>query len=61
MRFARVEEVDRPKGVVPHELPGTNTFIREFADKIKVPEEVIRSGAATMYPEIRSKLKGSGN
>ena len=52
-----VEEVDRPKGVVPHQLPGTNTFIKEFADKIHVPEAVIRAGAETMYPEIRKKLK----
>ena len=52
-----VEEVDRPKGVVPHEMPGTNTFIKEFADKIHVPEAVVRSGAETMYPEIRKKLK----
>ena len=52
-----VEEVDRPKGVVPHQLPGTNTFIKEFADRIHVPEAVIRSGAETMYPEIRKKLK----
>ena len=52
-----VEEVDRPKGVVPHQLPGTNTFVKEFADKIHVPEAVIRAGAETMYPEIRKKLK----
>jgi len=52
-----VEEVDRPKGVVPHELPGTNTFITEFANKVGVPEDVVRAGAATMYPEIRSKLR----
>ncbi len=52
-----VEEIDRPKGVVPQELPGTNTFVKEFADKIHVPEAVIRAGAETMYPEIRKKLK----
>jgi len=52
-----VEEVDRPKGVVPHTLPGTNTFVKEFADRIHVPEAVVRSGAETMYPEIRKKLK----
>jgi len=54
-----VEEIDRPKGVVPHELPGTNTFVKEFADRIHVPEAVIRAGAETMYPEIRSKLRST--
>src|SRR5438309_5919955 len=57
IRTTHVKEVDRPKGVVPHQLPGTNTFIKEFADKIHVPEAVIRAGAETMYPEIRKKLK----
>ena len=32
-----VVEVERPAGAVPHHLPGTNTFLREFADKSKVP------------------------
>jgi hypothetical protein len=51
-----VEEIGRLKGV-PHQLPGTNTFIKEFANKIHVPEAVIRAGAETMYREIRKKLK----
>jgi hypothetical protein len=51
------EEVIRPKGKVPHHLPGTNTFLREFADAHGVPYEATRGGAETMYPEYRRKMK----
>jgi hypothetical protein len=52
-----VVEVDRPIGVVPHHLPGTNTFLNEFPDKYKLPAQAARGGAETMYPEYREKLK----
>jgi hypothetical protein len=52
-----VEEVVRPKGVIPHHLPGTNPFLKEFADAHKVPYEGARGGAETMYPEYQQKLK----
>ena len=32
-----VEEVDRPQGVVPHYLPGTNPFLTEFGEKYQLP------------------------
>ncbi len=51
-----VVEVERPAGVVPHHLPGTNTFLKEFPEKSKVPEQAARGGAETMYPEYKSKL-----
>ena len=51
-----VVEVDRPLGLVPHHLPGTNTFLSEFAIKQKLPMEATRGGAETMYPEYRTKL-----
>ena len=51
-----VVEVERPIGVVPHHLPGTNTFLTEFTSKYKLPVEAARGGAETMYPEYRSKL-----
>jgi len=51
-----VQEVKREKGVVPHHLPGTNTFVNEFAGKVKLPLLATRGGAATMYPEYRLKL-----
>ena len=53
-----VVEVDRPLGVVPHHLPGTNTFLTEFTTKYKLPTETARGGAETMYPEYRGKLAG---
>jgi hypothetical protein len=54
-----VVEVDRPLGAVPHHLPGANTFLREFADKVKVPFEATRGGAETMYPDYLRKISGT--
>jgi hypothetical protein len=51
-----VVEVDRPMGVVPHHLPGTNTFLTEFSTKYKLPPQAVRGGAETMYPEYRTKI-----
>ena len=51
-----VVEVDRPAGYVPHHLPGTNPFLREFAEKYKLPVEAVRGGAETMYPEYQLRL-----
>jgi len=52
-----VVEVDRPKGTVPHHLPGTNTFLNEFPKKYSLPEAAARGGAETMYPEFQQKMK----
>src|SRR3990170_544429 len=52
-----VTEVDRPSGVVPHHLPGTNEFLREYAARHRLPFEATRGGADTMYPEYIEKLK----
>ena len=52
-----VDEIDRPAGVVPSHLPGTNKFLDEFARRYGVPFEATRGGAETMYPEYRLKLK----
>jgi hypothetical protein len=54
-----VREVERPKGAVPHHLPGTNTFVREFSQRYGVPFEATRGGPETMYPEYRKKLTGA--
>ena len=51
-----VEEV-RPKGQVPHYVPGTNPYLTEFATKRDLPLEATRGGAETMYPEYQLKLK----
>jgi hypothetical protein len=54
-----VTEVVRPEGVVPHHLPGTNTFLGEFPAKYGLPAEATRGGAETMYPEYRQKIAGA--
>ena len=54
-----VTEIDRPKGVIPHYLPNTNTDVGWFANRYKVPLDVVMSGAANMYPEIRTKIPRS--
>jgi hypothetical protein len=56
-----VEEVDRPQGVVPHHLPGTNQFLKEFGQKHNLPVEVTMGGAATMYPELARKIQKARN
>jgi cyclase len=49
-------EAVRPKGAVPHHLPGTNTFLTEFAARHHLPQSAARGGAQTMYPEYRFQL-----
>ena len=49
-------ELPRPEGTVPHHLPGTNPFLKEFAAWYGLPYEATRGGAETLYPEYRSKL-----
>jgi hypothetical protein len=37
-------------------MPGTNLFLKEPAEMMKIPPEALRAGAASMYPEFRGKL-----
>jgi len=53
-----VEEIaNRPRGTVPHYLPGRNPFVNEFADRHNIPIEAALGGAETMYPEFQLKIK----
>ena len=52
-----VQEIDRPKGQVPHFLPGANPYLSEFAVKHHLPVEATQGGAETMYPEFRRKMR----
>ena len=52
-----VNETDRAVGVVPHHLPGQNSFLDEFPAKSGIPPEATRAGAETAYPEYQLKLK----
>jgi hypothetical protein len=56
-----VEEVVRPKGDVPHYMPGANPFLGEFAKKYNLPTEVTLGGAESMYPEAARKLIRAAN
>jgi cyclase len=53
------EETERPKGYVPHHLPGTNTTAAEFAAKHGVSADAARGGASTTYPDYRKHPKAS--
>ncbi len=48
--------VDKPASWVPHHLPGTNDFLKEFPSNFGIPVEAVRGGAETMYPEYIQKL-----
>ncbi len=52
-----VDEVNRPTGVVPNHLPGTNPFLNEFPAAYGIPPQAARGGAGTMYPEYKLKMK----
>lgn len=52
-----VVEIQRPRGAVPHYLPGENPFLKDFASRMKIPLEAALGGAETMYPEYREKMK----
>lgn len=50
-------EIERPRGFVPHHLPGTNTFLTEYGTRHGLPQIVSRGGAATMYPDYVPELR----
>jgi hypothetical protein len=52
-----VVEVERPRGEVPHFLPGTNKVLNEFAEKNRLPFDATRGGAESIYPEYMQKIK----
>jgi hypothetical protein len=49
--------IDHPPGYVPHHLPGTNEFLKEFSAKYNIPFEATRGGKDTTYPEYQLTLK----
>jgi hypothetical protein len=53
-------EIERPRGAVPHHLPGTNPYLTEFATKHGLPAEAARGGAETMYPDYQPLLREAG-
>jgi len=63
-QFDVVDEVaGRPKGSVPHYLPGSEGArlkLSEFATKHHLPEQAARGGAETTYPEYQLRLQQPG-
>jgi glyoxylase-like metal-dependent hydrolase (beta-lactamase superfamily II) len=57
-----VEEITgRPKGEVPHYLPGENPYLQEFAARTGAPAAAVKGGPETIYPEYQEQLKrGAG-
>lgn len=51
-----VAELPVEEGKVPHHLPGTNPYLKEFSEFYGLPFEATRGGAETMYPEYRKTL-----
>jgi hypothetical protein len=52
-----IEEGERPRGQVPHYLPGTNPWVAEYAAIHKLPQEATLGGPELMYPEYRNRMK----
>jgi hypothetical protein len=52
-----VQEIERPKGVVPHHRFGENKDLEEFSQRYGLPFDATRGGADTMYPDYRKTLK----
>jgi len=51
-----VDEIPgRPDGYVPHHLPGTNTWLKDAAREFGIPEDALRGGRESTYPEYRPK------
>jgi hypothetical protein len=44
-----IEEIVRPAGAVPANLPGNNSSIDDWADHFGIPHEAAIGGAQTMY------------
>jgi hypothetical protein len=50
-------EIERERGFVPHNLPGTNPYLTEFAERHGLPFDAARGGAETMYPAYWFRLR----
>lgn len=50
------EETVAEKGYVPHNLPGENVLLDEFAQKYSLPRWVMAAGGASMYPEFTARI-----
>jgi hypothetical protein len=49
--------MERRRDEVPHNLPGENRYLNEFANKHGLPATAARGGASTMYPDYLTQLR----
>jgi hypothetical protein len=49
-------EIERPRGDVPHYLPGANPYLTEFSQAHGLPRQAARGGAETMYPDYYRRI-----
>ncbi len=53
-----VEEITgRPKGEVPHYLPGENPYLKEFVERTGAPAAAVRGGPETIYPDYQAQVQ----
>ena len=52
-----VPELPGAPDYVPNHLPGTNPFLREVIDWYGLPEDGVRGGSDTLYPEYQRRMR----
>jgi hypothetical protein len=52
-----IDESPLERGQVSHFLPGQNPYWFDFVDEHNIPRQVLKDGAARMYPEYQQKIK----
>jgi hypothetical protein len=52
-----VPELPGAPDYVPNHLPGTNPFLREVIDSYGLPEDGVRGGSDTLYPEYQRRMR----
>ena len=53
-------EIPRERHQVPYFLPGQNPYLTEFGQLYGIPQEGVRGGAETLYPEYLPRMQGKG-
>jgi glyoxylase-like metal-dependent hydrolase (beta-lactamase superfamily II) len=51
-------EIPRERHQVPYFLPGQNPYLTEFGQLYGIPQEGVRGGAETLYPEYLPRMQG---
>ena len=51
-------EIPGPRNRVRHFLPGQNPYLNEIGERYGIPQEGVRGGAETTYPEYLPRMQG---